>query len=231
MKNGKLYLVSTPIGNPDDFTFTAEKVLKSVDLLVCEEWKNGKALMRRFDLSCEITRLNEHNAKDETDEILKELKNGKKVALTSDAGTPVFSDPGAELVAKCHKSNVEVSHVSGASSLISALVVSGLPIEPFYYLGWLPRKKDEREKLLKKLKNEKATTVIMETPYRLVPLLEAVSNVLGKNREITIARELTSENEKIYRGKVGKLLENFKKVEEKFPFVLLIAGTHYKKIN
>jgi len=223
--SGILYLVSTPMGNLEDITLRALNIFKSVDALVCEEWKNGKALMRHYEFECDIYRLNEHDKDESTPELLGLLKQGKKIALTSDCGTPVFSDPGYDLVRLCHAHGISVQHISGASSLISSLVVSGFSLDTFLYLGWLPRKTEERDRSLNRLKNEKSTAVVMETPYRLIQLLEAVVRVLGSKRPISVCCNLTSENEFIKRGKAGTVLNHFKGLEnKKHEFVLLIGG-------
>ncbi len=221
---GILYLVSTPMGNLDEYTKRAEDIFKSVDVLVCEEWKSGKAIMRRFELECEILRLNEHNKDDGSIDVIAELKSGKSVALTSDCGAPVFSDPGAVVVKSCHKLGIPVKHVSGASSLISALVICGFSIDKFTYLGWLHRKKEEREKQLRGIQNSTSPTVIMETPYRLLQLLEAVQTVLGKDRMISVCANLTMESEWVKRGKVSKILDELTKKPVKVPFVLIVGG-------
>jgi 16S rRNA (cytidine1402-2'-O)-methyltransferase len=222
--SGILYLVSTPMGNPDDITLSALKVFKSVDILVCEEWKNGKALQRNYDFECELMRLNEHDRDESTPELLDLLKQGKTIALTSDCGTPVFSDPGFDLVKLCHRSDIQVTHISGASSLISALVLSGFSLERFFYMGWLPRKREERDKSLSRLQNEKHTAVIMETPYRLVQLLESIKLSLGKDRVVSVCCNLSTENEFIKRGKIGPVISFFKEKNEKHEFVVLVGG-------
>lgn len=222
--SGILYLVSTPMGNPDDITLSALKIFKSVDILVCEEWKNGKALQRNYDFECELMRLNEHDRDESTPELLDLLKQGKNIALTSDCGTPVFSDPGFDLVKLCYKSDIKVTHISGASSLISSLVLSGFSLERFFYMGWLPRKREERDKSLSRLRNEKHTAVIMETPYRLVQLLESIKVALGKDRVVSVCCNLSTENEFIKRGKIGPVISFFKDKNEKHEFVVLVGG-------
>lgn len=221
---GTLYLVSTPIGNPDDITLRAINTLNDADIVVCEEWKVGKQLMRRLDLDPEMRNLNEHNAKDETPELVELLREGKNIALISDCGTPVFSDPGFALVKMCYANQITVTTVPGASSLMSALVLAGFSLDQFKYLGWLPRKKEERLKSIKQLKNDRQTTVIMETPYRLVPLLEQLTKELGEKRKIALCCDLTKENETIVRGTLGSALKTAKAAEWKREFVLVLGG-------
>jgi len=156
------------------------------------------------------------------------LRSGKNIALFSDSGAPVFADPGADLVRRCHQTNIVVKHVSGASSLISALVVCGFSIEPFLYMGWLPRKPEERNAALAKLKQESNTTIVMETPYRLMALLESVKQTLGEKRLIAVCCNLTAENEHIQRGTVADVIKYFEKHPEKPEFVLVIGGLHQK---
>jgi len=227
---GTLYLVSTPMGNWDELSPRAVQVLKDVDILVCEEWKTGRTLMRRIGLTDkpELLRMNEHDHAESTAELFKLLATGKTIALFSDSGAPVFADPGAELVRLCHQANINVKHVSGASSLISALVVCGFSIEPFLFMGWLPRKPEERNAALAKLKQENTTAIVMETPYRLMALLESVKQTLGANRLVAVCCNLTAENEHIQRGTVADVIKYFEKHPEKPEFVLVIGGLREK---
>lgn len=221
---GTLYLVSVPMGNRDELTPRAIQVLGAADILVCEEWKGGRTLMKQLGLNKELLRLNEHDREQSTPELLNLLKQGKTLALFSDSGAPVFSDPGADLVRLCYRAHIPVKHVSGASSLISALVVCGFSLDQFLYLGWLPRNGEEREAALLPLKNEPRTTIVMDTPYRLIALLESVQKVLGPQRLIAVCCELTSEHEHVHRGSCNTILEHFRKHPQKPEFVLVIGG-------
>jgi len=240
---GTLYLVSTPMGNWDELSPRAVQVLKEVDILVCEEWKTGRTLMRRIGLirsdadstdqnahpvKPELLRMNEHDHAESTAELFKLLATGKTIALFSDSGAPVFADPGAELVRLCLQAKIAVKHVSGASSLISALVVCGFSIEPFLFMGWLPRKPEERNAALAKLKQENNTAIVMETPYRLMALLESVKQTLGEKRLVAVCCNLTAENEHIQRGMVADVIKYFEKHPEKPEFVLVVGGLREK---
>jgi 16S rRNA (cytidine1402-2'-O)-methyltransferase len=230
---GTLYLVSLPMGNWDELSPRAVAVLKASDILVCEEWKTGRSLMKRIGIHelqppKELLRMNEHDHVESTLQLLTLLASGKTIALFSDSGAPVFSDPGAELVRRCHQSDIRVTHISGASSLISALVVCGFSLDSFLYLGWLPRKPEERNTALVRLKTETATAIVMETPYRLMALLESVKQTLGPKRVIAVCCNLTAENEHIQRGSVADVIKYFEQHPEKPEFVLVIGGVHEK---
>lgn len=228
--SGILYLVSIPMGDDRELSSRAADVLIQADALVCEEWKTGRSLIKRLGLQDqkELFRLNEHNVKESTTELLGLLKQGKTLALFSDSGAPVFADPGAELVKLCYRNNIAIKHVSGPSSLISALVVCGFTIEPFLYMGWLPRKPEERNRALTRLKQDNTTAIIMETPYRLMAMLESIKQALGPDRLIAVCCNLTAKNEHIQRGTVLEVIKYFEQHPEKPEFVLVIGGLNEK---
>jgi len=221
MKN-KLYLVATPIGNYKDITFRAVNILKSVDILICEEIKPTRRLLSNFDISRDFILLNEHNEKEAAPEVLELLKEGETAALISDAGTPLFSDPGHYLVELCIAAGIEIVPIPGANSLILSLIGSGLDFEKFYYFGWLSPKKEIRRKELLQLKKKKDLIAIMETPYRLRKLLTEVQSVFGKNQWIVLAYKLTMPEEKFYRGKISEILKIADSKKLKGEFVLLV---------
>lgn len=223
MKN-KLYLVSTPIGNPDDITLRALKILKESDIIACEKTKPARRLLSHYDIQKELLPVNKHTEDESAKEILKLIQQGKAVSLISDGGAPLFSDPGHYLVDLCIQNDIQIVPVVGANSLIPALTASGLDIENFYYYGWLSAKKEERRKELNKLKNLKELIVILDTPYRLIKLLSDVERIFGKDQQIVIAYKLTMEQEKIFRGKISHILSIIKKAELKGEFVLLIEN-------
>jgi len=228
MKN-KLYIVSIPIGNYEDITLRALNVLKSVDFIICEEYKPARRLLSQYDIEKELFALNEHNEKDAASEVVAEILNGKTAALISDAGTPLFSDPGSFLVNQCISRKIEIIPVPGASSLLAALVGAGFNLDKFYYYGWLSPKKDIRQSQLQKLKVVNELIIIMETPYRLIALLQDVVKVFGKNQNIVVAFKLTQEGEKYYRGNAADILNKLSEKKEKGEFVLLIDNRN--KIN
>ncbi len=218
----KLYLVATPIGNHADITLRALDTLKSVDFIICEEFKEARRLLAHYNIEKELLPLNEHNEKDEAPEIINRLAEGKSAALISDCGTPLFSDPGHYLVDLCIAKNIEVVPLPGASSLLPALTGSGLNFEKFYYYGWLSPKKDLRTAELAKLKNIKAVIVILDTPYRLRQLLADVQKTFGAKKRIVVAFDLTLEGEQFFRGEVSSILKIAEDKKLKGEFVLLI---------
>ena len=222
--NKTLFIVSTPIGNYEDITLRALNVLREVDFIICEEFKEGRRLLSRYKIEKKLIELNEHNEEEASDEILQMMLDGKSAALISDCGTPLFSDPGHLLVDLAIQNKVEVIPVPGASSLLAALVGSGLDFEKFYYYGWLSPKKDIRRKQLLDLKRRKETILLMDTPYRLKTLMEDVVKILGANIPCVLAFELTKEKEKFYRGNAGNILKHVEKENLKGEFVLIIQN-------
>ncbi len=217
-----LYITPTPIGNYDDITLRALQVLKESDLIICEEPKPARRLLSHFGIEKELIPLNEHNEKEITPEIIRMLNEGKTASLISDAGTPLFSDPGKYLVDQCIAAGIKIVPLPGANSLLPALVSSGLNIEKFYYYGWLSPKKEIRKRELQKLKSVPELIVLLETPYRLKRILEDIQNTFGKNTYIVLAYKLTMPEEKIIRGNIGNVLEKVEKEKLKGEFVLMI---------
>ena len=201
----KLYVVATHIGNPDDITLRALKVLKSVDFVVCEEFKVGSRLLKCYDIKKPLELLNEHNEDEQTQTIMNRLvMNNETAAIISDAGTPLFADPGNNLVWQCHQNGIDVVPIPGASSIMAALMVSGINLEQFLYYGFLPANKDERKRSIKRLPNN-YDLIILETPYRLKQLLADMKSILGANRQAIIAYKLTQPTEKIFWGSLQEL--------------------------
>jgi 16S rRNA (cytidine1402-2'-O)-methyltransferase len=229
MKN-KLFIVSTPIGNFDDITLRALKILKEVDIVVCEEFKPARRLLSYYGIAKELISVNEHNENESTFEVIAQIKSGKTVALISDAGTPLFSDPGNTLVEQAILSGIEIVPVPGASSLLSALVGTGYHFEQFYYYGWLSPKKEIRQVQLKKLKSINEVIVILETPYRLTALLTDIKKIFGNNQNIVVAYKLTQKEEKFYRGSVETVLNKISNDNLKGEFVLIIEK-HFSENN
>lgn len=221
---GVLYLVATPIGNFDDITFRAINVLKAVDLVVYEERREGEKLLRHFDIHKPVESLNEHNEAAASYNILDHLKAGRNVALVSDCGTPVFSDPGQLLVRRAIQQNIKIVPVPGASSLMPALTVSGFSVDQFVFYGWLSPKKDRRRAELRQLLQERRTIVLMDTPYRLVPLLHDLAETFGIARRICIAFNLTLPDEQMFHGTPAELYKRFSSKEMKGEFVIVVEG-------
>jgi 16S rRNA (cytidine1402-2'-O)-methyltransferase len=221
---GTLYLVATPIGNFDDITFRALNTLKSADLVIYEERREGTRLMRHFGIEKPVETLNEHNEAAASHNILQHLRAGKNVALVSDCGTPVFSDPGQLLVEKAIASGIRIVPVPGASSLMPALTMSGFSIDQFLFYGWLSQKKERRRAELRQLQQERRTIVLMDTPYRLVPLLRDIAEVFGTSRRMCIAFNLTLPDEQMLYGTPDALHAACASKEMKGEYVIVIEG-------
>ncbi len=221
---GTLYLVATPIGNYGDMTQRALEVLRGVDLVVCEERAEGTRLLKHFGIEKPVETLNEHNEAAASSVILRHLKEEKTIALVSDCGTPVFSDPGQLLVHRAAESGIRVVPVPGASSLMPALVVSGFSIDQFVFHGWLSPKKDRRRAELRQLLSERRTIVLMDTPYRLLPLLRDLAETFGDHRRICLAFNLTLPDEQIFRGSAKTLYRQLGTGNLKGEFVIVVEG-------
>ncbi len=222
--SGILYLVATPIGNLEDITNRAVRILGEVDLVVYEERKEGARLLRNLRIERPVESLNEHNEVAATQVILDRLKEGKSVALVSDAGTPVFSDPGHLLVRKAIEQHIRIVPVPGASSLMPALIVSGFPLDQFVFCGFLSPKRNRRIAELQELKKERRTIVLMDAPYRLVQLVRDIADVLGNGRRICVAFDLTLPTEEIFYGSAAELYQQFARAQKKGEFVVVIEG-------
>ncbi|MGA7837593.1 MAG: 16S rRNA (cytidine(1402)-2'-O)-methyltransferase [Ignavibacteriaceae bacterium] len=221
---GKLYLVSTPIGNYEDITIRGLNILKSVDFIICEEFKESRRMLAFYKIEKELFALNEHNEKDVIDDMLLRLVEGKTAALISDCGTPLFSDPGHLLVDLLISAKIQVIPVPGANSLLPALTGSGFDFEKFYYYGWLSPNKEQRRQQLYKLKSVKEVIVILDTPYRLRQLLADVVKVMGKHLRAVVAFQLTMEGERFYRGTTADLLQIAEDKKLKGEFVLILEN-------
>jgi 16S rRNA (cytidine1402-2'-O)-methyltransferase len=222
----KLYIVPTPIGNLEDFTFRAINVLKDVDLILCEDTRRSKKLLIHYDIETPLRSHHKFNEHKEIGKVVNKILSGEKIALISDAGTPGISDPGFLAVRTCLENNIEVECLPGATALIPALVNSGIPFDKFVFEGFLPVKKGRKTKL-EKLSEEERTMVFYESPHKLLKTLKDFSNSFGQERKVSISRELT----KIYEETIRLSLENAVKLFTKKPpkgeFVIIIEG--YKK--
>lgn len=222
--SGRLYLVATPIGNVEDITIRALNVLKEADLVVCEERREGERFLRHWKIAKPLETLNEHNESAATAVLLAALRSGKSLALISDGGTPVFSDPGVELVRRAGEEGIVVTAVPGASSLMPALTVSGFGIDRFFFYGWLSPKKGRRQAELRALVRESRTIVLMDTPYRLSALLRDLASAFGGGRRVCLAYNLTMPDEEIFRGTAKDLYERISGRGLKGEFVVVIEG-------
>jgi 16S rRNA (cytidine1402-2'-O)-methyltransferase len=217
---GTLYLVATPIGNLEDLSPRALRILRQASLIAAEDTRQTKKLLNHFDIHTPLTSYFEHNKLSKLEALLAKLNEGD-VALVSDAGTPALNDPGYELVRAALNAGHRVSPVPGPASPIAALTASGLPTDAFLYLGYLPRKSTERKKVIKQVADLPYTLIFLETPHRLLESLEDLESILG-GRQIALARELTKLHEEIWRGKLGEASRYFK--SPRGEFVLVIEG-------
>ncbi len=227
---GTLYLVATPIGNYDDITYRALNILKAVDVVVYEERREGQRLLSHYGIPEKVIEsLNEHNEAAGSFHIIEHLKQGKDVALISDAGTPVFSDPGQILVRKAIDQNIKIVPIPGTSSLLPALTVCGFPIDQFLFYGFLSPKSNRRITELRQLRNERRTMAFMDTPYRLLPLLRDIADALGNERRVCVAFNLTMPDEQYFRGTAIELFRLFEKKNLKGEFVVVVEGSNSKR--
>jgi 16S rRNA (cytidine1402-2'-O)-methyltransferase len=205
--SGTLYVVATPIGNLEDITLRALRILREVDAIACEDTRHTRKLLDRHGISKPLVSYHEHNEQARADELLRDLEAGKNIALVSDAGTPLIADPGYRLVAQARSHGVTVSPIPGASALIGALSASGLPTDSFFFGGFLPAKKTQRRKTLEEMRSYPATLVFYEAPHRILEALADIAEVLGPRR-VTLGRELTKIHEEFLVGDASELLES-----------------------
>ncbi|MDD5584605.1 MAG: 16S rRNA (cytidine(1402)-2'-O)-methyltransferase [Candidatus Omnitrophica bacterium] len=216
-----LYIVPTPIGNLEDITLRALRILKEVDCVLAEDTRKTGFLLAQFNIKKPLVSFYEHNEIEKIPWVIEELKAGKSIALVSSAGTPTVSDPGYKLVRECRKEALAVTSLPGASSVITALAVSSLPRDKFVFLGYLARKRGERTKLLEKIKTWEVTSIFLESPFRVVSALKTLREVLG-NRRVTIAREMTKKFEEVFEGTLEEGLTHFSKHTPKGEFVIVV---------
>ncbi len=223
-KSGTLYIVSTPIGNMEDITLRAIRILHDVDLIAAEDTRQTRKLLSYHHISTRLISFHEHNEAVRINGILEKIHNGFSVALVSDAGTPTVSDPGFPLVRAALAQDIRVIPVPGPSAVTAALSVSGLPTDAFLFTGFLPKKRGKREERLRALANESVTIVMYESPKRIITLLEDVLLFFG-DRSCMLAREMTKQYEEFQRGMLSQLIDNLKKRKAvKGEFTLLVSG-------
>jgi 16S rRNA (cytidine1402-2'-O)-methyltransferase len=229
-KINKLYLIPTPIGNLDDMTFRAVKILKEVDRILAEDTRTTGFLLKHFDIQNKIQPHHKFNEHQTVEWIVSRIKEGESIALVSDAGTPGISDPGFLLVRECTKQAIDVECLPGATALIPALVNSGLPTDRFCFEGFLPPKKG-RQTRFAELAEESRTMVIYESPFRILKTLTQLSEHLGENRLASVSREISKLHEETVRGTLKDLIAHFTKNEPRGEFVLVIMGKEKIKVN
>ena len=202
--SARLYIVSTPIGNLEDITYRAVRILREVDVIACEDTRTTRRLLDHYAIATRTVSYHEHNEQERAGELLARLERGESIALVSDAGTPLLSDPGYRVVRAAAEAGVPVEAIPGPSALLTALVVSGLPTDQFHFAGFFPAKESQRTRLLESLRDEQATLIFYEAPHRILETLADLEAVLG-DREIVAARELTKLHEEVLRGTPASL--------------------------
>lgn len=227
---GTLYVVATPIGNLQDITLRALEILKSVDVIAAEDTRHSATLLGHFGISTKLTALHEHNERSAGEKLIAHMQAGQSVALISDAGTPAISDPGALLVNLAHAAGIKVVPIPGANAAIAALSASGLLMPRFLFIGFLPAKGSHRKQVLEAISDVPATLVFYEAPHRVLESVEDLAAVLGGERQITFARELTKTFETIHNCKLGEALAWLQADpnQQRGEFVLLVEGAPVK---
>lgn len=223
-----LFIVPTPVGNLDDMTFRAVSVLKDADLILAEDTRTSSVLLRHFDIHTPLSSFHMHNEHGKTDSVIKMLREGKTIALISDAGTPGISDPGFMLTRECRREGIPVQCLPGATAFVPALVASGLPTDSFVFQGFLPPKKG-RATLLSQLSGERRTVIIYESPKRLGRTLRQLAEFFGADREASVVREISKVHETCHNGTLGQLSSQFSENPPKGEIVIVIEGNHVKK--
>lgn len=227
---GTLYLCATPIGNLEDMTFRAVRILREADLIAAEDTRNSVKLLNHFEIQTPMTSYHEYNKYDKGRKLVEKLLEGKKIALITDAGTPGISDPGEELVRMCHEAGITVTAVPGAAACITALTISGLPTRRFAFEAFLPADKKEREAVLETLEKEQRTIVLYEAPHRLVKTLKLLAGRLGE-RQVSVCRELTKRHETVYRALLPEAAAYYEKNAPKGECVVVIQGLSREEIE
>ncbi|MDR2660891.1 MAG: 16S rRNA (cytidine(1402)-2'-O)-methyltransferase [Lactobacillaceae bacterium] len=223
---GKLYLVPTPIGNLEDITVRALKILEEVDIIAAEDTRHSGILLQHFNIKKPMLSLHEHNYAQRIPQLINEIKQGKSIAQISDAGMPSISDPGHELVVAAIENDISVIALPGPTASITALIASGLTVQPFTFIGFLPKKNNEQKIFLNSLKNRNESFIFYESPYRLLNTLNNILESLGTSTKIVAAREITKKFESYVRGNVSEVIDFFNNHEPKGEFVLMVQAIH-----
>lgn len=227
---GKLFLCATPIGNLEDITLRVLRTLKEADLIAAEDTRNSIKLLNHFDIKTPMTSYHEYNKIEKAYALIEKMREGKNVALITDAGTPGISDPGEELAKMCHEAGIEVTSLPGPAACITALTLSGLSTRRFAFEAFLPMEKKERMEILRELENETRTIIIYEAPHKLIRTLKDLREVLG-NRRMTLCRELTKKHETAFWTTIDDLLKFYENEKPLGECVLVIEGKSRKEIK
>lgn len=223
-KTGTLYLCATPIGNLEDITYRVLRTLKEVDLIAAEDTRNSIRLLNHFEIKTPMTSYHEYNKIEKAYQLVAKMREGKNIALITDAGTPGISDPGEDIVRICYEEGIPVTSLPGAAACITALTMSGLPTRRFAFEAFLPKDKKEHQAVLEELKTETRTIIIYEAPHHLVRTLQELSDALGGDRRLTICRELTKRHEEKLQMTLADSLSYYEVNEPRGEYVLIIAG-------
>ncbi len=227
---GKLYVVPTPVGNLEDMTFRAIRILKEADLILAEDTRTSGILLKHFEIKNAMQSHHKFNEHKTVEGIVSRIKAGETVALISDAGTPAISDPGFLIVRECVKNDIEVQCLPGATAFVPAIVSSGLPNERFCFEGFLPQKKGRMTRL-NSLAEESRTMIFYESPYRLVKTLTQFAETFGPTRQVSVCREISKIHEESVRGTLTEVIEHFTKTEPRGEIVIILEGKEEQKNN
>lgn len=227
---GKLYLCATPIGNLEDITYRVLRTLKEVDLIAAEDTRNSIKLLNHFDIKTPMTSYHEYNKIEKAYQLVDRLREGKNIALITDAGTPGISDPGEDLVRICYEEGIEVTSLPGPAACITALTMSGLPTRRFAFEAFLPRDKKERARVLRELIDETRTIIIYEAPHHLLTTLEELYETLG-DRRIAVCRELTKRHEEKTLTTISECISYYKEQEPRGEYVLVLEGKTFAELE
>ena len=230
-ENGTLYMVGTPIGNLNDISFRALNVLKNVSLVACEDTRQTKKIMNKFNISNKLISFNKHNSSLKIPKLLKDLKEGKSIAIVSDAGMPGISDPGEDIAKSVKSEGINIICIPGACAAITALVSSGLSSSSFVFEGFLPKKQIDREKILLEISKNQKTTIIYESPKRLKKLLDELTEFCGGDREIMVARELTKKFEEHVSDNINNVVEFFREKDIIGEITIVVKGIKKGDLN
>lgn len=223
-----LYVVATPIGNLQDLTLRARRILREVDAVICEERRAGSTLLAQLQIDKPLLELNEHSPDGEVSSLVERLKQGETLALISDHGTPLIQDPGSDLVRAGLAASIRIEPIPGASSILAALVASGIPAGRFRFLGQLPAKSAARARALQDLRDVRETMLLLDAPYRLRPLLVSLEQAFGGNRQAAVALNLTMPDEQFVRGTLAEIRNQLEQSPFKGEFVIVVEGSTTK---
>lgn len=230
MEQGKLYLCATPIGNLEDITLRVIRTLKEVDLIAAEDTRNSLRLLNHFEIRTPMTSYHEYNKIEKAHTLISKMREGKNIALITDAGTPGISDPGEELVRLCYESGIEVTSLPGACACVTALTLSGLPTRRFCFEAFLPQEKKERQEILEELKTETRTTILYEAPHRLLRTLTELLDSLG-DRKVTVCRELTKKHETAFGTTLKQAAAYYEANDPRGECVIVMEGRSREELK